>query len=65
MDTKQILRNQNDYCCHTECDWDCENCYVGQISEKLAEYIRLEEQGLLVKLPCKERLKEISQGEQI
>ena len=53
MEAKQILQNQNDYCCHTECVMDCEDCYVGQISEKLVQYIRLEEQGLLIRLPCK------------
>lgn len=31
----------------------CGDCYVGEVIDKLAEYEDLEEQGLLLKLPCK------------
>lgn len=31
----------------------CKNCYIQQVFKKLADYEDLEEQGLLVKLPCK------------
>ena len=31
----------------------CRNCYIQQVFKKLAEYEDLEEQGLLVRLPCK------------
>ena len=30
----------------------CRNCYIQQVFKKLAEYEDLEEQGLLVRLPC-------------
>lgn len=32
----------------------CKNCYIQQVFKKLADYEDLEEQGLLVRLPCKE-----------
>ena len=32
---------------------DCENDYFISVQEKLKEYEQLEEQGLLLKLPCK------------
>jgi hypothetical protein len=31
----------------------CRNCYIQQVFKKLADYEDLEEQGLLVRLPCK------------
>ena len=31
----------------------CKNCYIQQVFKKLADYEDLEEQGLLVRLPCK------------
>lgn len=31
----------------------CQNCYIEQAFRKLSEYETLEEQGLLVRLPCK------------
>lgn len=31
----------------------CKNCYIQQVFKKLATYEDLEEQGLLVRLPCK------------
>ena len=38
----------------------CKNCYIQQVFKKLADYEDLEEQGLLVRLPCKvdEKIKE-------
>ncbi|RGR50797.1 hypothetical protein DWY46_05290 [Blautia obeum] len=30
----------------------CRNCYIQQVFKKLADYEDLEEQGLLVRLPC-------------
>lgn len=31
----------------------CKNCYIQRVFKKLADYEDLEEQGLLVRLPCK------------
>lgn len=31
----------------------CKNCYIQQVFKKLADYEDLEEQGLIVRLPCK------------
>lgn len=31
----------------------CRNCYIQQVFKKLADYEDLEDQGLLVRLPCK------------
>ena len=31
----------------------CKNCYIQKVFKKLADYEDLEEQGLLVRLPCK------------
>lgn len=42
--------------CHEYCnnkDMNCERCAIQKAFDKLAEYERLEEQGLLLKLPCK------------
>lgn len=41
--------------CKWACDnsKSCENCLVGKAITKLAEYEDLEEQGLLLRLPCK------------
>ena len=62
------LTKHCDYCVDSECIWydkelakdnKCEcnksrdNCYDRSIYNKLAEYEDLEEQGLLLKLPCK------------
>ena len=38
--------------CKNEVD-GCKNCYIQQVFKKLAEYEDLEDQGLLVRLPCK------------
>ena len=38
--------------CKNEVD-GCKNCYIQQVFKKLADYEDLEEQGLLVRLPCK------------
>lgn len=38
-----------------EKDGDCEDCPIQKAFNKMAEYEDLEEQGLLVKLPCKVR----------
>lgn len=32
--------------------YGCRNCYIQQVFKKLADYEDLEEQGLLVRLPC-------------
>ena len=40
--------------CEMSCETSCKDCEVlFEIFDKLAEYEDLEEQGLLVKLPCK------------
>ena len=39
--------------CHENCDKDCGECAVQKCFDKLAEYEDLEEQGLLLKLPCR------------
>ena len=31
----------------------CKNCYIQQVFKKLADYEDLEDQGLIVRLPCK------------
>lgn len=38
--------------CKNEVD-GCKNCYIQQVFKKLADYEDLEDQGLLVRLPCK------------
>lgn len=38
--------------CKNEVD-GCKNCYIQQVFKKLATYEDLEEQGLLVRLPCR------------
>ena len=35
---------------------DCENDYIISVQEKLREYENAEEQGLLLRLPCKDEL---------
>lgn len=41
-------------CAHTNCPDKCVFCHIpDEANEKLKEYEDLEEQGLLVKLPCK------------
>lgn len=39
--------------CKCVIDDGCKNCYIQQVFKKLADYEDLEEQGLLVRLPCK------------
>lgn len=46
------------FCSVTDCDYESKcrmkiNCYEKLLYEKLREYEDLEEQGLLLKLPCK------------
>ena len=36
-----------------ECNSDCENCAIQKCFDKLASYEDAEEQGLLLRLPCK------------
>lgn len=47
----------NDFCKETCAEHDeeksCKNCHIQKAFEKLAEYEDLEEQGLLLRLPCK------------
>lgn len=46
----KTLDDQNAYCQSQHCD--CDNCKLGQQLVKLAELEDLEEQGLLLRLPC-------------
>lgn len=39
--------------CKRHCDYSCKDCAMQKAFDKLAEYEDLEEQGLLLKLPCK------------
>lgn len=39
--------------CKCVIDDGCKNCYIQQAFKKLADYEDLEDQGLLVRLPCK------------
>ena len=50
-----ICNNDNCYVLESECPicYDMACCEIRKIIQKLAEYEDLEEQGLLVKLPCK------------
>lgn len=60
--TEKVLGNiqlkacGNDFCKETCAEHDeeksCDNCPIQKAFEKLAEYEDLEEQGLLLKLPC-------------
>ena len=42
-----------DDCCDYHQENDCDGCPIQKAFDKLAEYENLEEQGLLLKLPCK------------
>ena len=50
------LTDEDTYCAFVDCDYEgCRiNCYDKKLYDKLKEYEVLEEQGLLLKLPCKE-----------
>jgi len=50
----QIIKCENELCCET-CHRveNCEECPINEAIEKLAEYEDAEEQGLLLRLPCK------------
>ena len=39
--------------CHTQSVETCRDCVIDKAIQKLAEYEDLEEQGLIIKLPCK------------
>ena len=56
-DENTLLTEVGDTACKCFCDnytlSGCWECPVGKAIEKLAEYEDLEEQGLLVRLPCK------------
>ena len=49
------LTDEDTYCAFVDCDYEgCRiNCYDKKLYDKLKEYEVLEEQGLLLKLPCK------------
>lgn len=52
-----LIRECGDKLCKDICDdieCDCSKCELEKALEKLADYEDLEEQGLLVRLPCKE-----------
>ena len=53
----QLKACGNDFCKETCAEHDeensCKNCPIQKALEKLAEYEDLEEQGLLLRLPCK------------
>ena len=53
----QLKACGNDFCKETCAEHDeeksCKNCPIQRAFEKLAEYEDLEEQGLLLRLPCK------------
>ena len=53
----QLKACGNDFCKETCAEHDeeksCKNCHIQKAFEKLAEYEDLEEQGLLLRLPCK------------
>ena len=53
----QLKACGNDFCKETCAKHDeeksCKNCHIQKAFEKLAEYEDLEEQGLLLRLPCK------------
>ena len=51
-----LIRKCGDKLCKNICDdieYDCSKCELEKALEKLAYYEDLEEQGLLVRLPCK------------
>lgn len=50
-----LIRECGDKLCKNICDdieYDCSKCGLEKALEKLADYEDLEEQGLLVRLPC-------------
>ena len=52
-----LIRECGDKLCKDICDdigCNCNKCGLEKVLEKLADYEDLEEQGLLVRLPCKE-----------
>lgn len=53
----QLKACGNDFCKETCAEHDeeksCKNCHIQKAFEKLAEYEDLDEQGLLLRLPCK------------
>ena len=53
----QLKACGNDFCKETCAEHDeeksCKNCHIQKAFEKLAAYEDLEEQGLLLRLPCK------------
>lgn len=52
-----LIKECGDKLCKNICDdieYDCSKCELEKALEKLAYYEDLEEQGLLVRLPCKE-----------
>ena len=53
----QLKACGNDFCKETCAEHDeeksCKNCHIQKAFEKLAKYEDLEEQGRLIKLPCK------------
>lgn len=53
----QLKACGNDFCKETCAEHDeeksCENCHIQKAFEKLAEYEDLDEQDLLLRLPCK------------
>lgn len=63
-DENTLLTEVGDTACKCFCDnytlSGCWECPVGKAIEKLADYEDAEEQGLLVRLPCKvdEKIKE-------
>lgn len=51
-----LVKEYGSSCCEDVCrnnDNDCAKCHINKALEKLAYYEDLEEQGLLLKLPCK------------
>ena len=51
-----LIKECGDKLCKNICDdieYDCSKCELEKVLEKLATYEDLEEQGLLVRLPCK------------
>ena len=53
----QLKACGNDFCKETCAEHDeeksCKNCHIQKAFEKLAEYEDLDEQGLMLRLPCK------------
>lgn len=51
-----LIRECGDKLCKNICDdigYNCNKCGLEKVLEKLADYEDLEEQGLIVRLPCK------------